>query len=360
MQTWLQLFACLLIPFSVFSQISIEKDDLPQPGDSALLSSANVRGISVPTATGSMYTWDYSNLQAVSQQNQGYVSVFFTPFAYQFYFNSPILFPQYRATVAQAGASISGNFLGGILFSNVYNYYRLTNNIFAQVGFGADLNGIPTSERYIPIDTIFTLPLTYGNTGRYTSGYGVQIAGTGSYYHKQIRNYVVDGFGTLKLPMGDFEVIRVKTTYTNTDSIFMSSLGFGFNIPQPSQTEYKWLAKDESFPVLTITVRNGIVGNGTVNSVVYKDIPRFTALDEIGNNDFDFSVYPNPSNGSFTIQSYENQILNLVNPLGETVAILNCNYGSNNYNMEYLPSGYYLIVSEYNTTVKRPLIIRHN
>jgi hypothetical protein len=356
MKKHLLLFFLTAVGLAAVSQIVIEKDDLPKPGDSVLLSTGRAQQVRDANVAGAAHYWDFSYLTPVSQQTEKYVNPFYTPFAYQFYFNSPLLFPQYRATVAQPGSSISGNFLGGFLYSNVYNYYRLTNNIYAQVGFGAELNSIPASERYIPIDTIFNLPLNFGDVGSCFSSYSTQIPGTGSYTHKQKRNYTVDGYGTLLLPMGEFEVVRVKTTYTITDSVYTDASGFGFNIPQAGQVEYKWLAKNEPVPVLTITARTNF-GFENVNSVKFKDTLRVSAIDFNENEASNFIVYPNPSKGSFVIESGNEETFTLYNQTAQAIQVLHVSRGMNFFSIGYLSSGVYFIASDIHPDLKRKLIM---
>ena len=54
-----------------------------------------------------------------------------------------------------------------------------------------------------------------------------------SFSQDQVRNNVVDGWGTLYLPADTFQVLRVKSTLQRSDSIYIEQFSFGFRLPEP-------------------------------------------------------------------------------------------------------------------------------
>ena len=53
-------------------------------------------------------------------------------------------------------------------------------------------------------------------------------------------------------PYGTFDALRVMTTIGERDSIYIDSLGIGFNTPVVTTKEYKWLGLSQGVPLLQI------------------------------------------------------------------------------------------------------------
>lgn len=68
-----------------------------------------------------------------------------------------------------------------------------------------------------------------------------------------------------------------------------------------------------------------------------------------------FKVFPNPNNGSFTIQSQKEDIVSFTNDLGQVIEMIELNQQNNfSYKVNYLQSGIYFLVGK---TVKQKIII---
>ncbi|MGB0806226.1 MAG: hypothetical protein ACPGRC_06005, partial [Salibacteraceae bacterium] len=88
----------ILLSLSGTAQITIDKDDLPQPGQNYLRSNGTSSSMDVQI-TGPNSIWDYSDLERTSRDTLIYNTVNETPIFYQFQFNNPIS-PAYVATEA--------------------------------------------------------------------------------------------------------------------------------------------------------------------------------------------------------------------------------------------------------------------
>ena len=93
------------------------------------------------------------------------------------------------------------------------------------------LGGVDSYLGPIPIDkqAILKYPLTYGSS--FTSKWEIDtmlinniipIPGIDIIRYKldSTENNYVDGWGTLKLPMGDYDALRMKKNITSTDSVW--------------------------------------------------------------------------------------------------------------------------------------------
>jgi hypothetical protein len=303
------------------AQITISKTDMPQPGDTIRLSTDNTNaGLPSPTLTGPSYTWDYTKLLPYTQTIDTFLSVSSTPFAYQLFFNDVFLYPKYLATVAQSAPNLPA--LGPVTITGVDNFYKATSSDYESVGYGANINSIPTSVKDDTIDYMYLFPMNYGNADSCYSSNHVNIPSIAYYGVHQYRVNHVDGWGTLKTPYGTYNTLRITTQLYVTDSIYISAFSFGFAVPQPEQIQYKWFGIGSKVPLLQVN-ESVVLNNPVFTSAVYRDSARRPVLGvaQVDESSYDVRVYPNPSNGLFTIQianNYNSQI-DVYNMLGEQV-----------------------------------------
>ena len=269
----------------------IDRTDMPSLStgvDSLRLSAASpVLPAAAPPLSrrGTNQTWNYTSLVPVSQRVESYVPasvVTATSLLYSFTFGP--LGGANRATVASpqnlpipAGAGLP------VAISNPYQFYSLTaatavQQDFRSVGFGASLNGTALPITYASAaqqDVIYRFPLSYASARDSSSSFfstPAAIATLGYLSQKRKRVNTPDAWGTLTTPFGTFQTVRVVTKLTDHDSVAVGGTpGQGFDVPLTR--EYKWLAKGQHVPVLTITTR--LVGTQeTITGVEYRDIYR--------------------------------------------------------------------------------------
>jgi len=103
MKNVLKFVVALFLSNSMYAQISINSNDMPNVNDTFRVSlTANIQG-NDPTLAGTNYTWNYASLIPVSQRIDTFYAVSSTPLAYQFYFNNIFLYPNYKASYALRG-----------------------------------------------------------------------------------------------------------------------------------------------------------------------------------------------------------------------------------------------------------------
>ncbi len=272
---------------SLPAQITIGEDDMPAVNDTLRYRSTVAAGVDVDF-TGAGVTWDMSALLPQLEGADTTVSVSSTPFLYQFYFNNPFLYPQNRADYGVKGVDFN---VQAFSLSDVYDYFRADDAGFFNVGFGANVNGLPTSVRRSPIDRIYPFPLEFGDSDVSTSAFNVSVPTVLYFGQDQVRTTEVDGWGTLILPADTFEVLRVKSTLQRTDTIFVEQFGIGFRLPEPETIEYKWLAAGMGKPVLEITA---IAGVAATAEFYYDPEDVITAVDAA--TTAGMRVHPNPAN----------------------------------------------------------------
>ena len=292
----------------------IDRSDLPSLTvgvDSLRLSVAGpVLPASAPPLTqrGANQSWNYAGLVPVSQRVESYVPasvVTATSLFYSFTFGP--LGGVNRATVASpqalpvpAGANLP------IALTDTYQFFNLaaagaTPQDFRSVGFGASLNGTAIPVTYASAtqqDVIYRFPLSFASPADSSSSFfstPAAITTVGYLSQKRKRVNKPDAWGTLTTPFGTFQTVRIVTKLIDHDSVaFGGTPGQGFDIPLTR--EYKWLAKGQHVPVLTITTRL-LAGQEVVSGVEYRD--SYRRIIRLGTRDAvleaGLAAAPNPS-----------------------------------------------------------------
>lgn len=302
------VFCCL--SFAASAQISIGPADMPSPGDTVRF--RNSTTTANMTETGGGHTWDFSSLQPGGEGADTAVTVGSTPFLYQFFFNNAILYPENKADLAMRGTNMG---MQGVQISDVFNYFKSNSAGYRDVGFGANINGLPTSVRRTPVDWIYRFPMDFGNMDSSASHFEISVPTLGFYGQDQMRRNEVDGWGTLILPTDTFQVLRVKSRLQRTDTLYVNQLGFGISLPEPETIEYKWLAQGMDEPVLQVTT---VAGVNTLVRFHYhpSDIPTSVPAASVPPS---VHAWPNPAATVLHVEGLASAGLDLVSADGRVV-----------------------------------------
>lgn len=281
------LFAVLLIP--AFSQITIESSDMPDDNDTIRLSIAySIDGLDYE-ATGENYSWDFSKIAVITQRVDTFVNSLNTPWYYQ-----TVFIPVLVANMAQP--LFEFDWIPGYELTDVYSYYKLTDDYFKEVGFAFSITGIPIPVKYEDPDNLYSFPINYSDKDSTIASYDLNFLGMAYVEGWKKRVNYADGWGTLKTRFGSFDVLRVKTEITQYDSIYIDSLNFGFPVNR-QYILYKWLGNDQGLPLLQVKDEEGIL------TIQYVDSARQSTfgIEEKYANISAAVVYPNPTDGMFTV-----------------------------------------------------------
>ena len=228
------------------AQITITTADMPSLNDNLNISvNTSLSGFK-KDSTGANYLWDWSNLVPDSQRFVKFVSAAVTSYSVPFAFLSTYGTQNYTPD------QFPWSLLGGPP-TNVYDFYKNSTADYKCVGEPLTAGGTPIPLPYSASDRVYKFPMNYLQKDSSDMVMSLpNIPGLGSYVKKQHRLNEVDGWGTLITPYGTFNTIRVKSTLTITDSIYIDTLGFGFTIPRAIAYEFKWLANGMKIPLLEI------------------------------------------------------------------------------------------------------------
>ncbi|MFN3918272.1 MAG: T9SS type A sorting domain-containing protein [Flavobacteriales bacterium] len=337
----------------VNSQITIGPSDMPVANDTVVISTAINQWAIDPTVTGQNFSWDYSFLTHINIQLDTFKTVSSFPLGYQFYFNNQIQYPAHKANFGLRGQDI--NIPGFISITNVHDFYKVDNQGYKNVGYGATLQGFPLSVRNIPIDTVYKFPLNYGDVYDSYSESELNIPSLGFYGRKKSVDAEVDGWGEVETPYGVFDCLRIKLIINQVDSIYIDQFSFGISIPRPTETQYHWLTNGQKIPVLQI---NEIMGQ--ITAIRYKDFPRNVSLDNPSKLVFNLS--PNPSSDFVlvTLPDLQTGNVELMSLNGQVISRFDLvNSNSFRIDLNGINSGFYFVkVSSGNSFGVKKLVVQ--
>jgi hypothetical protein len=230
-------------------------------------------------------------------------------------------------------------------------YFTIDNNVFSCLGYCMkDEPGLPPIT-YLPSYKQLTFPSTYhtsfSGVSRSVLQYPYTPSPPDSIRIVETLTYtsLMDGWGNLITPKGTYSCLRQKFTIFLADSVYFYTTGYGWFLFDPSIKDtiiaYNWMSKNNPFIAQISTDPSG--------NVLYASylLSSNLGIDEPEDNSFTFSVFPNPSNGKFTI-SFKNGYFNTIeiyNLIGERVFIKDGikEQSSETIDLSNFPKGIYFI-----------------
>jgi hypothetical protein len=273
---------------------SIDRTDMPTVSTAAPIDSLRQSTASLPLAAnlppltrrGANQTWNYAALVPTAQTVDRFISVAATgAITYQFYFGATG--GVNRATVASPEPLPAG--AGGVLpITDPYQFYNAAAADYRSVGFGGTLGGLQVPVAYrsqAEQDVIYRFPLSFAS-----------LPDSSRSFFETPAAAATAGWGTLTTPFGTFNTVRVVSKLIDHDSIAIGGQpGAGFDLPLTR--EYKWLARGQHVPLLTITTQQ-VGANEVITGVQYRDRYRRIVTANAPAALATVAAYPNPLGGA--------------------------------------------------------------
>ena len=237
---------------TVLAQPVLTASDLPQGGQTYL------RATAVPPLfsdgledSGAGLTWDFSDLASTGDQETEYFPMSEAGFTTQFIFSSADHFTAFE--LPDLGLET------GIPISGATVYQEFGGSAYKTIGLGITTDFIDLPVIYEDEEELLPLPLTFGATLEGSSAFEVELPELLYYSTSQTAEIEVDAWGTLLLPSGSYECLRVKRSFVAQDSVNVPAADLGFSLPREG-TVYEWYAAGEGMPVLSVQVLVGVPG----------------------------------------------------------------------------------------------------
>jgi hypothetical protein len=341
-------FLLLLFNFS-FAQITLTENDFASPDDTVRFSQTNQTSTDYSIA-GAANIWDFSSLTANSQILREYTSIGFSPVQLTFGLFAP---QDYQASYFIPETALDFSQLSGFLpvtLSDARSYQKSTNDSITKVGYSIKVSGVDVAFKSDTIETKYKFPMDFQQVFS-TKGYTfIDLSPATDLKVKQHRNVTstIDGYGQVILPIGTYEVLRLKREINEIDSVYQSFFGAPswFGAPPIQTTEYEWIGQNKKDVLLKIVV-NSANGVDQIQTIEYQDI--YLGLDaSLIDKNLEASVFPNPTMNSFQIHS--NSVLKNIHLFDATGTILettsNLNSQQSSFDLEPYSPGIYFVKLE--------------
>lgn len=298
------LLCCALSPLVLSAQISLTEADFAGGDESLIMSIATDNTIDFAT-TGANYSWDFTHLTPQTQRFRGFMGMAGLPMFINAVYVATVL-PQYQATYYLPSTDLPLDQASGFLpisITDINQYTRKTSSAITSVGYSINIEGTSLPVKSDTIETRYELPLNFGDT-YFSRGY--TNLDMNPFFDAVFRQYrqrysQVDGWGSVATPYGTFDVLRLKHTINEIDSIRIDVFGnqTWIPIPVPDTYIYEWLANGERDAVMRITT-NDIAGNEVVTGIEYKDYDYGLGLNELTSQ---MEIYPNPATDVLSVKN---------------------------------------------------------
>jgi hypothetical protein len=290
----------LLLSFSLSSQIVLDINDLPKPGNSHFsVKVAKEQGLQLlPGDSGANVLWDFSNLLPCCINAELSLDT--------------IIWEDHFSTMYAASfplANIVNRQKCSLYHSHVthqdektcsYNHYIKNNAGLWYYGFESPANVIFTTKW-----NIFPL-LSYGESVKDTAVIRIPIS-TDSIRVYHIYNYsMADAWGTVITPDTLVEAIRIYTNETIIDTLFVKGVVHQAN-KYTDNYYYRWYTKNIGFPVLDISKGMQTQYPPFSQKVTYAKQQAWLSTGITDQNRIEFEIFPNPFKHSISINPSGNE-----------------------------------------------------
>lgn len=286
----LTLFAALfLLPLFMSAQVQYTSNDFANPGSTSLYSSAGAMQIAGEnfSDTGEDYVWDFTGLEAESQQHNSFIDPEFNGFRESFIalcvaggggLMECLGLWNELAYMSQTSADTLD--LGGVSIASLTSIYDKTDEAFLQ-SMVAGMIG--TESGFIPVvleledhDTILQFPMEYQEDFISHGRYVIDLTPTGEefkYTWDRVTETTVEGYGSLHLPWNSYdEVLKVIKEIEISDTLVVS--GTTIENPFNNQVVYQWYDVNEEMVVFEVTGYRVFGGFEIYTNAEYMDTVR--------------------------------------------------------------------------------------
>ena len=323
MKTKLLTIALAFIGLSAFAQITVYEQDVFNVGDIVYQAHDTNPGTAINIgSTGLSQIWDFSSLQESSTSTLFFISPVGTNYENQY--PDANLCMDDNGSLSYYDKTSTGVFLHGVgdtVFSSPALFYPLPLTYGLNISDGPIvviedvITGVLLSTA-IPPATVDVLTNGLGNRADTAL---IQVTNT--------TDFDVDGSGTITIPLGTYDVLRLKTIQ-NTSSVLnvycsdtVSGMGAWINnIPFSSipilagfsndeqEIKYQWITNDASVKFLLVEIVVDSLDN-IANGVSFQTTSLVSSITE-SKQDI-FNVYPIPTSDKLTIESKSNDLVDL-------------------------------------------------
>ncbi len=268
-------------------QITFEHDDLAVPGD-VIERYVDTIPLFDAGGSGADQVWDFS--AAITDE------VFITTV-------TTLVATPYSSSFAGSNLAMTNDAVN-------YIYFNSTPASLVTTGAAGDFldDGQNLVVPFNPSLLNHQFPRSFGD--HFSDDYALAVEADGAAFsvnrvrlrHRGVVRDTTDAYGQITTPIGTYNALRVKTTDTSTDSIWIKLLSFTpwtfLQVTESNTTSYSWLAKETKLAVAEMTFDSlGVPARFTYTSIPPAISTGMVAIGETG-----VELYPSPAQDAFTIR----------------------------------------------------------
>jgi hypothetical protein len=306
------------------AQIIITSENVPVPGTNVLKGIDNLPVGLNPGTSGPGKTWDFSPLISEEIIGYSYLSPLSTPY--------PGYYPEANLAVHTSDTA--------------YSYLYYDQDMFEMQGIVIFHQGNSYAFDYSPDLVLLNFPFTFGD--EISQDYFFEWVYANTDDSVKVKTHVTksleaDAFGTVTLPVGDFNAIRAKVTQENKDSMWAQVLGNWMLISTTitSSNQYDWYTDDPEVDISLVSFKYDETWS-TLESVEFFRESYVGTGPEISNTEF--NIYPNPASEMIFIEKAGKPggRLQIFNSAGQLVFEEEMTSNKHEFYLERMVAGIYL------------------
>lgn len=278
-----------MLPFAATCQITLTSSDMPQAGTTYPVENA-VLAFEDYASTGENFTWDFSGITGINEAPVTPSSMSEASITASVAFNNPFNANYQCNYFLPTDLPALPDGLGIDIPLDGFNSFYQTGDHMGIAGIGLSSSGFDLPVQYSDIDEWFPLPLNFGTDFESTGAFSLNLEGLFGYEVDQTRSVTVDGWGTLILPDGPHEVLRIRTELEATDAFLIPQIGEDPIVIDRSQVIYSWYGTGTGVPLLEVTETFGVAAQVTFQNLTAPEPNQVATLEAKDT----FKVWPNP------------------------------------------------------------------
>lgn len=262
------LVGCSLLPSAAWAQIVITTADMPQPGVTYPVENA-VLAFADYAAAGEDITWDMSGITSLGEAPVSPLPMSEASITANVAFNNPFNAAYQSDYFLPTDLPALPDVIGiDIPLDGFNSFYQSSGDYFGIAGIGLSSSGFDLPVQYDDIDEWFPLPFAFGESFNSSGAFDLNIPELFGYAVDQTRSVTADAHGTLILPDGPHEVLRIRTELEATDAFTIPQIGADPIVVDRSQVIYSWFGVNSGLPLLEVTETFGIATTVTFQNLV--------------------------------------------------------------------------------------------
>ncbi len=301
MKNYITFFVAFCITSIVYAQITITSTDLPQAGETYLISTDTTPTISLGTPSPSFQSWNFSALSEDYPSVPTYGLTSSTPYASVF--TSSNLY-------TYGPAAMFGSFFGGAPVNSQgmnkgYMFWKTDVGGLSIVGFRADSGSFANINVFEnPMELLIGTPTTYGstfnNTGRWVLPMNVNPFDVDTFYVNRVtKTLTTDAWGSVTTPISTYSnVIRIHEYLIKVDSAYAqmgTTPAYSLELMRDTLNNYIFMTNGLHYPVCIVHAdKNNLIKNVEYYNMTFLSSESLTSEEQV-------KTYPNPFSSVCTI-----------------------------------------------------------